>query len=123
MQLKWRFFWVGLLLILLTERSALAYITVHPGIYELPVLLVEREGKIEAHFNLRTRSPLSILLKGKKAEAYIKKVTHFETVQIKIKVTQKINTSEGEAELLDVTPVLKGHVAIRVGDDLRSKDE
>lgn len=98
-------------------QVAYASIRIQPGIYEVPVrVLIKGETPPVALFNRRTRSSLELTLKGKTIPVVTSGLSGW---WVKIRVSQRIMGSQGEAEVLEWKPLGERRVPVLVGNDFQ----
>jgi hypothetical protein len=101
----------------LLANTALATIKIEKGTYQVPALLVRSKSGVAAVFNSRSLSELRLHLKGPAADQLTFK--EFAVMTIKFSVASTLFSSEGEATLINATPVGGKKVPIRVGNNFK----
>ena len=103
---------------LLLSPSAHATVSIHAGTYQVPALIVTRDGKAEAVFNLKTRSEFRLALTGEKAKTLLGKTLQSALLTFRIKTTS--DRYRQSAELLAVDELAGKSVPVRVGTDFQA---
>lgn len=101
--------------------SAEARIVIDQGVYAVPAIVAPTRRGLTAIFNMRTRSEARIVLKGHVAEKL--KLESPKLMRLRFKLAERMTASQGEAELLEATPVAEGErVPLHVGNNLKAQE-